>query len=417
MADAEDDIVDAQTSPDAVNVSPTPPGLPSKIGASTATATASYSSTPTASADALHAGMYPLSPVSPVLNMSRGGASRSVRPGMDAVAEHSAGNLPPLRQLPSPPSSPEQYEPNYRTSASRRRPSVTANPSAPSVLPYRPRSSTTTSVPLAAAFQTSLLSGTPSKHVSTVPHAHHRYPSLAGPTPRSRAASVSLEPIPDHSPLERPSDASRRMSTAELRHRHPSSTGATHGSHPTTGSAHGSGSSAATHGLGHQPRAALGGRHIETARIPEFGEPGPSSYTHKHRSMQLERSPPLFPPSSSPLSPPPSARPIRPLPIPGAQGPPRPGMGHPQMPVLVKKRDSPALRPLPASPFAPPGSGASTAAGKQPAAASTRMRSSSVMSERSMPRQLPPLAPLPPLEFDPDLSPHGDMRSIRSRGK
>ena len=438
MADAGQDMVDAQTSPDAVNMSPTPPGLPCKIGASTATGRPSHSSTPAASADALHAGMYPLSPVSPVLTMSRG-ASRSkpgsMRSGMDPVAEHASGSgggdHPQLRQLPSPPSSPDQYEPNYRTSTSRRRPSVTSSLTAPSVLPHRPRSSTTTSVPLAAAFQTSRLSGTPSKHASTLPPAHHRYPSLAVPTPRSRASSVSLEPIPDHSPLERPSDASRRMSTAEVRHRHPSTTGATQGSHPTThstssgGSGHGS--SAATHAShgSDQPRAPLPARHLDsTQRIPEYGEPGPSSYNYKHRSMHIERSPPLFTTSPSPLSPPPSARPFRPLPVPGAQAASSrlstitsasasTSTGDPRgqaLPPLVKKRDSPALRPLPASPFAQPGS-------STPAGASARTRSSSVMSERSLPRQLPPLAPLPPLEFESDLSPHGDARSIRSRGK
>ncbi|KAI0715850.1 hypothetical protein C8Q72DRAFT_179918 [Fomitopsis betulina] len=391
MADAEHDFVDAQTSAAAANVSPTPPGLPSQIGASTAPARASYSSTPAASAHALHAGMYPLSPVSPVLPMSRASRARTstARPAMDPVAEHahgsSGGDVPHLRQLPSPPSSPDQREPNSRPSASRRRPSVTASQPPPSALPYRPRSSTTTSLPLSAAFQTSLLSGTPSNRASMVPPTHHRYPSLAVPTPRSRATSVSLEPIPDHSPLERPSDASRRMSTAELRHRHPPSTAATR---PITSSGPGSAASGAE-------------------RIPEYGEPGPSSYAYRHRSMQLERSPPLFTNPSSPSAP--SARPFRPLPIPGVQSPSRPSPGDPR-PVLVKKRDSPALRPLPASPFAPPPI-ASPPGPKQP---TTRMRSSSVMSERSLPRQLPPLAPLPPLDFTPDAS---DTYSIRSRGK
>ncbi|KZT69709.1 hypothetical protein DAEQUDRAFT_726367 [Daedalea quercina L-15889] len=430
MADMGRD--DAQMSPDAVNLSPTPPGLPSKIGASTATAGPSYSSTSSSSADALHAGMYPLSPVSPVFTMSRS-ASRSrsgtARPGMEPVIEDgsSSRDKPQLRQLPSPPSSPDQYEPNYRSSASRRRPSVTASLTAPSALPYRPRSSTTTSVPLSAAFQTSLLSGNQVTHASAAAHAQHRYPSLAVPAPRSRASSVSLEPIPDLSPLERPTDAARRMSTTELRHRHPSSIAATQGSHgtrtlshPTTQGSH-SYSHSSTHGSHAATQGSHSGDQPRVERIPEHGEPGLSSW--QHQSMQLERSSPLFMNSPSPLSPPPSARPFRPLPVPGAQSPSRPATmsSQPQpqsqqhLPPLVRKRESPALRPLPASPFLQTSS--SSGHSRQPSAASTRTRSNSVMSERSLPRHLPPLAPLPPLEFDSDFPPHGDSRNVSSRGK
>ncbi|KAH9834224.1 uncharacterized protein C8Q71DRAFT_859879 [Rhodofomes roseus] len=434
----QQDACDAQMSAGALKHSPTPPGLPSKIGASTATAAPSYSSTPAAVADsALHAGMYPLSPVSPVLSMSRG-ASRSrpgtARPGMEPLLEDGGGSPaepPPLRQLPSPPSSPDQYEPNYRGSASRRRPSVTSNQTAPSVLPYRPRSSTTTSLPLSAAFRTSLLSGTPSAHASS--STPPRYPTLAVPVSRSRASSVSLAPIPDVSPTERPMDAVRRMSTTELRHRHPLSTTA------ATASTH-SGSHSATHGSGSQD-AMHGGHASGPSRMPDYGEAGPSSW-QRRSSMQLERSPPTLTSSPSPLSPPPSARPFRPLPVPGAQSastarpttapgphtqphPPAhlqsqsqlPSQPHQHLPALVRKRDSPALRPLPASPFAYGGAG--PAVSRQPSTASTRTRSSSVMSERSLPRQLPPLAPLPPLDFNSDFATHGDSdsRSVRSRRK
>ncbi|KAH9917553.1 uncharacterized protein B0H18DRAFT_34482 [Fomitopsis serialis] len=415
----QQEVDDAQMSAGALKLSPTPPGLPSKIGASTAPGGGSYSSMPATSSDAaLHVGMYPLSPVSPVFTMSRG-ASRSrpgtARTGMEPLIEDgtpSAGP-PPLRQLPSPPSSPDQYEPNFRGSTTRRRPSVTASHTAPSAITYRPRSSTTTAVPLTAAFQTSLLSGTQSAHASA---STHRYPSLAVPASRSRASSVSLAPIPDLSPTERPADAARRMSmtTTELRHRHPSSATATQGStHPTS---HGTATRSGTpsHGATHasvQPR------------IPEYGEAGPSTW-QRRRSMQLERSPPPFTGSPSPLSPPPSARPIRPLPVPGAPAGARPhsqsqshtqheAQSHQHLPPIVRKRDSPALRPLPASPFVHAG-----AVSRQSSlSASTRTRSSSVMSERSMPRQLPPLAPLPPLEFGAEFVPDGDARSVRSRGK
>ncbi|KAH9918816.1 uncharacterized protein B0H18DRAFT_1122888 [Fomitopsis serialis] len=384
----QQEVDDAQMSAGALKLSPTPPGLPSKIGASTAPGGGSYSSMPATSSDAaLHVGMYPLSPVSPVFTMSRG-ASRSrpgtARTGMEPLIEDgtpSAGP-PPLRQLPSPPSSPDQYEPNFRGSTTRRRPS------------------------------TSLLSGTQSAHAST---STHRYPSLAVPASRSRASSVSLAPIPDLSPTERPTDAARRMSmsTTELRHRHPSSAAATQGSHSAshgTVTRSGTPSHGATH-AGIQPR------------IPEYGEAGPSTW-QRRRSMQLERSPPPFTGSPSPLSPPPSARPIRPLPVPGAPAGARPhsqsqshtqheAQSHQHLPPIVRKRDSPALRPLPASPFVQAG-----AVSRQSSlSAGTRTRSSSVMSERSMPRQLPPLAPLPPLEFGAEFVPDGDARSVRSRGK
>lgn len=397
------DIVDAHMSPSRSTQGPTPSGFASRIDASTATGGAAYSSThPGSAGRPLSASMFPLSPVSPVFasGVGRSASGRAKpavhRPGMEPLMEDS-DHQPQSRQLPSPPASPDQPQPLWASSSSRRRPSVAGSHSSSSALPFRPRSSTgPSSVPLTAAFQTSMLR-------SSYASSSQRYPSVVSsprPDSRGRASSVALESGSEGQPHDtRPVDASRRMSATDIRHRHP------------TGMASGS----------DEPRALL--RPSNALRTPQLHEAGPSSW--QRREQVAAASSTARPASLSPMS----QSSGRPVSVDAARSPLSPALlRHPQQgqtssqpppqSPLVRRKDSLALRPLPTSLFA-------TAPSPSPllsppyrplprTPSSTRTRSHSVMSERSMPRHLPPLDPLPPLEFESGVVPKGDSPTNRS---
>jgi len=385
------DIVDQQMMQSGSQSSPTPPGLPAKIDASTATTTRSSMPSEGPSRQA-GPGMFPLSPVSPVFSSSAtrsGSRSKAVthKPGMEPLMEDTSYHQEGSRQLPSPPSSPDQFQPNWAPGSSRRRPGITGSHSSPSTLPFRPRSSTGPSVPLTTAFRTSLLhSNTQSSHMTA---ATQRYPSITSsppPVSRSRASSVSIDAVATAQSQDaqpQPVIAPRRLSTTDIRHRHPASAAAS-----------GGGTS----------RAFL--RSGEAARSPQYQEAGPSSFQRpkyedavSYTTSRPERPSPPTHLHSSPR--PLSTSDVSRLPPSSLTWKAQPQSQSQQQPSLVRRKDSLALRPLPASLFAPPvPSVPSKPPSRETSSASTRSRSHSVMSERSLPRHIPPLEPLQPLDFD-----------------
>ncbi|KAI0918926.1 hypothetical protein AcW1_003555 [Taiwanofungus camphoratus] len=403
----QDNVDAAGVSHSCPNRPPTPPGLPSKPDASTASARLSHSSIPPSTAGAGHragGSMFPLSPVSPVFSNPSGSTGRARaathRPGMESVAEDSAVRHLVSRQLPSPPSSPE-VQPSLRATMSRRRPDVASGHSSSTTLPFRPHSTTgpSTSVPLAPAFQSSLQhSAMQLPYASSVPQ---EYPSITGLSPlhqasRSRSSTMSVDISPrSETEAQRPIDASRRMSTTDIRYRHPSAD---------------------------ENRATMQGRAHphppESLRIPQYQEAG-SSVSHRQAMhghtpsfttmASIPRSPPLYPATC--LSPRPRTSLDSPRPGPSnviwKQQPQPQQQQQQQQPALVKRKDSLALRPLPTSPFV------HSFSNRPPGPSSSRSRSGSVMSERSLPSHLPPLDPLPPLNFD-EKSPRkdGDRRPV-----
>ncbi|KAI0741201.1 hypothetical protein C8Q76DRAFT_765584 [Earliella scabrosa] len=423
--------------------SPTPPGLPSKRGSHVLAARrASLPITPVSPSDAspspasssrhaLAQGMpvyapapvpvpsssspsaapyNPLSPVSPLTpaNLSRTTSlarSATHRPhGMDPVPEDAdAGDYAETRslQLPSPPASPDQDlrwrgSSSASASTSGRRPSLSGRQSAPNALPFRPRSSTGPSValPLTAAFQTSVLrSGSSSSATGATPQ---RYPSITAstsPPARSRPSSVSVSvsrASPDPDPLmSRPTEAFRRLSTTDIRHRTPHS----HSGAESPG------------------RAFL--RTSDAARVPQVQEMGrgPSSYRHATVYSPPPPPPPSSPPMPGPLTPPA----LSPLPSPPSAAP--------RLTVHTSGssgRESSHARAL--------GMGAahpstvtwkSLASGSRASLASqqSRSRSNSVRSVRTLPGLLPPIDPVTPLSLSLEGSPEEEERAEDAQGR
>ncbi|KAI0332927.1 hypothetical protein GY45DRAFT_365141 [Cubamyces sp. BRFM 1775] len=405
--------------------SPTPPGLSSKreySSGSTRRASLPLPITPTSPLDStqpratsgmppLYAAPIPSTPsataaaAGPAAALSRYSSSRSratatQRPGMEPVLEDDAYAETRSLQLPSPPASPEQSQPHWRgihssvqatgassssSSSTRRRPSLTATQSAPTAaMPHRPRSSTGPAIPLTAAFQTSVLRSGSQSTAATAPPAH-RYPSIVTTTPlaasgRTRPSSVSVAITsggggagstallsPESPEMTRPTDAFRRMSTTDIRHRRPT--------------------------------------HAEQAQ-GQTGDPLAFSRPFD-RSASISISGPSFTtPPPNPLSPPTLA-----------PTPPRLSVhtqsthGHPPVhsssssthsrgpsggPALVRRKDSPALRPIPVSALM---GGPSSAGMAGMSLGGSRSRSNSVRSSRHGhgPAQLPPVDTVTPL--------------------
>ena len=425
--------------------SPTPPGLPSKRGsAAVAARRRSLPITPISPADSSpissrhgpSPGMplfapapaaastsgaplayNPLSPVSPQNVPPSSHLARSdsyyapsvtrMGLGMEPVPEDGdADEYAETRslQLPSPPASPDQFD--ARWSSSRRRPSLTGRQTAPNALPFRPRSSTGPSMPLplTAAFQTSVLrsgSGSSTANAGAGPQLQ-RYPSITTSPPprtRSRPSSVSVTmsgasapaasgstplPAPGADLMARPTEAFRRMSTSDVRHRQPYSSTAREDDP-----------------IG---RAYL--RSSNAHQVPEVrnASPGPSSHRH---AMVYNPPPPHTVsrdgPTSNPLSP---VSPVRVLPTPPTSSAPRlsvstghhqrpPGMGAPHPPTVNWKSLA---------------SGSRTSLSSQPSAFRdpTRSRSNSVRSTRTLPAHLPPMDPVAPLSLGLDGSPDSE---------
>ncbi|EJF57581.1 hypothetical protein DICSQDRAFT_183109 [Dichomitus squalens LYAD-421 SS1] len=375
----------------------------------------------------------PLSPVSPA-NLARN-ASYARSRGMDPVPEDADADASEyaetrsLRQLPSPPASPDQDHVDARrrgsSVSSSRRPSLAGRQSAPNALPssYRPRSSTGPSVglPLTAAFQTSVLrtgSGASSSSIapSRSSFAHgQRYPSIttSSPPPRSRPSSASVSsmssvmaaarasPSPSPAPdtndvMARPTEAFRRMSTTDIRQRHPRASS----SRPDSPNAEG------------QARAFL--RTSDALGMPQVYETTTSgtssrpSSSHRHAVVY---NPPPPGTGISGGAPPSSFASSRPLPL-------TPTSPPALSPIATPAASSSAPRlSVHTNPRAP-GTGSaqpsavnwkSLASGSRTSLASThhsssqtplpRSRSNSVRSVRTLPSHLPPLDPLPPLSI------------------
>jgi len=369
MEDDDDDYVRSTAS--SPMRTPTPPGLPSKIGASNVVGRASPSghvlSTDAAGETPPMLPISPVSPGAPTTPMSSGSRSRrhTMKPFMEPVPEHGSHTSTHSRQLPSPPASPDQDQ-LWRGS---RRPPLTGTQSLSSTLPFRPRSGSGPAPPLTNAFEASLLTASPS-------------PDFDAHRSRSRSSSISREAGQQSEGVLRPVDAFRRMSTTDIRHRHPTYSPPERGMAP----------------ISVQPTRAY-------TRSPE---PGPSQPSGFNRRASSAASPPtLFspvplntatpPPHSSYQSSADIGRTQPPSQAWRSSLPPRPPSQsqHEHQPALVKRGDSRALRPLPPSAFASPPT--------SPPTSSSHSRTSSVRSvetERSIPVRVPSFNPLPPMEFD-----------------
>ncbi|KAH9942231.1 uncharacterized protein BXZ73DRAFT_97650 [Epithele typhae] len=129
-------------------------------------------------------------------------------------------------QLPSPPASPDRgYGPQAR------RPSLTGRPTSTSTSSGRPRAGTgpSTPLPLTAAFNTSVLKAGGGEGArlgrSASVSGSNRFPAIA---PRSRPSSATVRPhahagedAEGEKEMARPTEAFRRMSTTDIRQRHP----------------------------------------------------------------------------------------------------------------------------------------------------------------------------------------------------
>ncbi|KAI0716027.1 hypothetical protein C8T65DRAFT_738269 [Cerioporus squamosus] len=437
---------EARSSLPSLQRSPTPPGLPSKRGSPAVSARRAslpitpisppdsspspsrygvgpgmpfFAPTPAAPPPGAPATPYnPLSPVSPqtasTSSLARSGSyAPSITrkgPGMDPVPEDAdADEYAETRslQLPSPPASPDQSDARW----SNRRPSLAGRQSAPNALPFRPRSSTGPSValPLTAAFQTSVLrSGSTSS--SSNPGASsqvQRYPSITTSPPprtRSRPSSVSVpmsgssgssastpSPAPEGDIMARPTEAFRRMSTSDVRHRQPYSNSAREDDP-----------------IG---RAYL--RSSNALQVPEVREAGPGHSSYRHAMVYnpppqhgVSRDGPTFttpPPNPlSPVSPIPathtpssSARRLSVSTSHTSQHSRPPGMGAPHPPTVTWKSLA-------------SGSRSSLSSHQSHLRDPTRSRSNSVRSTRTLPSQLPPLDPVTPLSLSLDGSPESE---------
>ncbi|KAI0365558.1 hypothetical protein BV20DRAFT_725662 [Pilatotrama ljubarskyi] len=449
--------------------SPTPPGLPSKREYSIVSARRAslpLPITPTSPSDSsqvrVTSGMPLFAPV-PSASSTAGvvgsalarhpsGRPRTAtqKPGMEPVLEDAAADAyaeTRSLQLPSPPASPEQPQPQPQwrgtlspsssSSSTRRRPSLTASQSAPTTSPYRPRSSTGPSIPLTAAFQTSVLrSGSQSTTTSSTATTGHRYPSIVTSPPplpaslhrdssaRARPSSVSVGRSsgallsPESPETPRPTEAFRRMSTTDIRHRRPSRSDAEQES-TTRGTA------------GGQPRAFL--RTSDAMRTTQV-QPGlGTSYDPRAVAMSTGTEPSFTTPPPQPLSPPalsptpprltvhtrapsagPSAVTWRASPS-GSTTSLSPQQQYQEQyqqqyqrqqqgqgPALVRRKDSPALRPIPVSALA----------GMSLGPSGSRSRSNSVRSTNTSvgtgPVQLPPIDPVTPLTMSLRSSPEDE---------
>ncbi|OCH89881.1 hypothetical protein OBBRIDRAFT_793871 [Obba rivulosa] len=381
-----------RTSLPSPNRTPTPPGLPSKHGHehgyAPAASTSLLATTTTHSAmgeSSASEAALPLTPVSPIAPPSRN--TSRVRPAMPPVMEDSPGSRPTSLQLPSPPSSPDQVQAHWRTHSSRR-PTITASHSAPTTLPFRPRSSTVTSpsFSLTSAFRSPLAQSNTVLSTSSASPMSQRYPSFNTPSQhsRSRASSVSVDvgAFPQtYTP--RPVDTSHRMSSSDIRHRHTS----------------------------HQPHdpasSTVSLRHPDSLRTSRYLTPG-SSAPHQYAQPEHTAPPTFTTPPPAPLSPP--VQPITPPRLSTtysrASDAPRAGPSTvtwragsaQQQPALVRRKDSLALRPIaPSFLHSPP---QHSPAHSPPSGPSGRSRSGSIRSVRTVPAHIPPLEPLPPLQFD-----------------
>ncbi|KAI1784344.1 hypothetical protein LXA43DRAFT_225345 [Ganoderma leucocontextum] len=282
----------------AVRPLPTPPTMPGSAASHMAPRTMSIS---------------PLSPVSPSTVARNTNYTRSAThkpPGMDTVPEDGDADASEyaetrsLHQLPSPPLSPDQPHVDARRRGSSVSSSRAGRQSAPSAPPsHRPRSSTGPSValPLTAAFQTSVLrSGSGASASSSAPPSafghgqRHARLTSSSPPPRSRPSSVSMSsatgpprPLPSPSPapdteqsMARPvTQAFRRMSTTDIRYRHPLSSSSRPGSP----------------GMEGQSRVFM--RPSDALRIPQASEATTSGTSSRpsssHRHVVVHNPPPL----------------------------------------------------------------------------------------------------------------------------
>ncbi|KAI0767009.1 hypothetical protein C8Q74DRAFT_1317874 [Fomes fomentarius] len=406
--------------------SPTPPGLPSKRGSHLfAQRRASLPITPcpppTPAQTRRAAPRQPTHACQPRPDPSHARSVPHKPPrSMEPVPEDTdadAGEYSETRslQLPSPPASPDEdmrwrAGPGSSSSPSSRRPSLSGRQSTPNALPsnFRPRSSTGPSaLPLTAAFQTSVLrSGTgggassmqryPSITRSPPPPSSHRDRERARSRPSSVSVSMSMRPSPspsradaDDNIMGRPTEAFRRLSTTDIRHRHP------HSSREEDPSA----------------RGFL--RTSDAVRVPHVQQLGPGPSSHRHATVY-----------NAPPPPPPGAH--------AARGPS--GYSSPPPPLTSSHLSPPALSPLPSPPSQAPrltvhtNASASTsmtsphhralgmggahpsgvtwkslASGSRASLASqqSRSRSNSVRSVRTLPGQLPPIDPLTPITLSP----------------
>ncbi|RPD64312.1 hypothetical protein L226DRAFT_533601 [Lentinus tigrinus ALCF2SS1-7] len=441
---------EARSSLPSLQRSPTPPGLPSKRGSPAVAARrrslpitpiSPSDSSPSPSRHAAGSGMpffapapapampasavplstpyNPLSPVSPqtpsTSNLARSGSyvpSMSRKGlGMEPVPEDAdADEYAETRslQLPSPPASPDQSDPRW--SSSKRRPSLTGRQSAPNALPFRPRSSTGPSValPLTAAFQTSVLrsgSGSSTSNAGASSQVQ-RYPSITAatsppPRTRSRPSSVSVtmsgasstsastpSPALEADIMARPTEAFRRMSTSDVRHRQPYSSSAREDDP-----------------IG---RAYL--RSSNAQHIPEVcnASPGPSSHRH---AMVYNPPPPHAVARDGPTftTPPPNPlSPVSPMQVAPAHSSSAPRLSvstnHHQRPSGMGSSHPPTVtwKSLAS------GSRASMSSQQSHLRDPTRSRSNSVRSTRTLPSHLPPLDPVGPLSLSLDGSPESD---------
>ncbi|OBZ69617.1 hypothetical protein A0H81_10523 [Grifola frondosa] len=315
------------------------------------------------------------------------------RPGMEPVMEDGTDLYATSLQLPSPPASPNQSQRDWRTNTSTRRPSLTGSQAAPTSLPFRPRSSTGPSFPLTSAFQTSMLrSGMQSTpHTSTT----QRYPSITTSPPphepsRSGSALLGSNPqVESVTKASRPVDPFRRLSTTDIRHRHPLQASAEPSASPPSS----------------EQRAFL--YPPESLRKPQYQEAGGSS-SHRQGTSVSGSIHPSQSQSSHTRS---SADTTRTGPSMVVSNQQQSHVQQQQQPALVKRKDSLALRPLPLSSFlhSPPHS--------PPSGPTARSRSNSVRTERSLPVYIPPLDPIPPLNFEHKYSPEDPEQKEGSQRK
>ncbi len=424
---------EARSSLPSLQRSPTPPGLPSKRGSPAVPSRRAslpitpisppdsnpspsrygsgpgmpfFAPPPGAHAPGVPATPYnPLSPVSPqTASTSSLARSSSYAPslprkgrGMEPVPEDGdADEYAETRslQLPSPPASPDQSDARWST----RRPSLSGRQSAPNALPFRPRSSTGPSValPLTAAFQTSVLRSGSSSSTSNPGAGSQRYPSITTSPPprtRSRPSSVSVSmsgstpsPAPEVDVMVRPTEAFRRLSTSDVRHRQPPSHSARED--------------------GPVGRAYL--RSSNAQQVPEVREAGPGPSSHRH--AMVYNPPPSYRDGPTFTTPPPN--PLSPLSPPS----PIPPSSAPRLSVSTSHTSQHARPPGMGAPHPPAVTWKSLASGSRTSLSSqqshlrdpTRSRSNSIRSTRTLPSQLPPLDPVTPLALSLQGSPESE---------
>ncbi|KAI0654010.1 hypothetical protein C8Q70DRAFT_550773 [Cubamyces menziesii] len=429
--------------------SPTPPGLSSKreySSRSTRRASLPLPITPTSPLDStqpratsgmppLYAAPIPSAPstavatAGPAAALSRYSTSRprtttTQRPGMEPVLEDDAYAETRSLQLPSPPASPEQSQPHWRgihssvhstdaasasSSSTRRRPSLTTSQSAPTAaMPHRPRSSTGPAIPLTAAFQTSVLRSGSQSSTATAPSfaPTHRYPSIvttpSAASGRTRPSSVSVAITsggggtgsaallsPESPEMTRPTDAFRRMSTTDIRHRRPThaeqAQGQTGGDPPA---------------FSRPFEAARTGTQVHARDAPY--DPRTASLSIPRPSFSTPPPNPLSPPSLSPTPPrlsvhTHSMQGYAPTHTSSSSSSAH-SRGPSGGPALVRRKDSPALRPIPVSALM---GGPSSAGMAGMSLSGSRSRSNSVRSTRTghghASAHLPPVDSVTPL--------------------